>query len=159
VAGGAEGIGAEKGLGAEEVGEEDFFEEVGGGTGVGVADFFEEVEEEAGVEDPEEVEGRTGVGVAGAAGAVIGETSEPSGANGFALPSVPSGVRMMLESCKLLKAGSEKIESSSFMVLTLNKRLRKSPVAEEVPPTFVAPVPELFAPGKEVLAGEDTKLA
>jgi hypothetical protein len=53
-------------------------------------------------------------------------TSTPIGANGFGLPSFPSGTRIILESCKLRNAGSEKIESSNFIWVTLNNKVRNS---------------------------------
>ena len=68
-----------------------------------------------------------------AGGAEEGVVSEPMGAKGFGLPSVPSGVSSILESVKTLKVGSEKIVSSSFMLLTLKSRERKSSESEELP--------------------------
>ncbi len=53
--------------------------------------------------------------------------SLPSGANGFGLPSVPSGVRVMLcVPSKLVKATSERIVSSSFIFLTERSKVKKS---------------------------------
>ena len=52
--------------------------------------------------------------------------SVPRGANGFGLPSFPSGVSVMLESRKLSNALSVKIASSNLMFLTLKSRVRKS---------------------------------
>ena len=53
------------------------------------------------------------------------------GANGFSLPSFPVGISKILELCKLTKAVSEKMESSSFMLLTLNNTERKFSEREE----------------------------
>jgi hypothetical protein len=55
------------------------------------------------------------------------------GAKGFGLPSVSLavGISKMLESCKLRKAESEKIESFSLMFLTFKSTERKSlPISE-----------------------------
>ena len=61
----------------------------------------------------------------------VGSTSVPIGANGFGLPWVPSGVRVMLESRSVLKAESEKIVSSNLIFLTFKRTVKKSaPVAE-----------------------------
>jgi len=57
--------------------------------------------------------------------------SLPRGAKGFGRPSVPSGIRVMLESRKLANATPEKIESSSFIFLTERSRVRKSLVTKE----------------------------
>ncbi len=81
--------------------------------------------------------------------------SAPNGAKGFGLPSVPSGIRVMLESCKLVKAILEKIESSNFIFLTLNSKERKSLAIKEsgVPVSLLT-----LVVGLGVLA-EETKLA
>lgn len=47
------------------------------------------------------------------------------------LPSFPSGVRMILESCKEPNAPSEKIASFNFIFLTLKSKERKSLAIEE----------------------------
>jgi hypothetical protein len=57
--------------------------------------------------------------------------STPSGANGFGLPSVPSGISVILESCRLINALSEKTASSSFIFLTLKSKVKKSLATEE----------------------------
>jgi len=85
--------------------------------------------------------------------------SLPNWANGFGLPSVPSGISVMLESRKLLKAGSEKIESSNVIFLTLDNKARKSSltVAEISFGIFaVAGEPSIF--GRAVPDGEETRL-
>jgi hypothetical protein len=63
----------------------------------------------------------------------VGVISYPIEAKGFGLPSCSAvrGVSEMLESCKLVKAGLEKMESSNFMLLTLNKTERKLLAMEE----------------------------
>ena len=59
------------------------------------------------------------------------ETSEPIGANGLGLPSVPSEISKIEESCKLRNAGSEKMESSSFILFIFKRIDKKSlPIAE-----------------------------
>ena len=60
--------------------------------------------------------------------AVTTTASTPNGAKGFGRPSFPSGVSIMLESCLLIliKALSEKIESSNFILLTLKSKAKKS---------------------------------
>jgi hypothetical protein len=55
-----------------------------------------------------------------------GVASEPKGANGFGLPSVPSGVSKILESNKEEKAGLLKIVSFNFMFLTFKRTDKKS---------------------------------
>lgn len=77
-----------------------------------------------------------GGGVVGAVGiegvtievstAGIATFSFPIGANGFGLPSLPSGTSTILESCKLVNALSEKIASFNFILLTLNNNTRNS---------------------------------
>ena len=52
--------------------------------------------------------------------------STPNGANGLGLPSLPSGINTILESCRELKAGSFNIESFNLIVWTFNKELRNS---------------------------------
>jgi len=92
-------------------------------------------------------------------GVVVAEVTTsptPKRANGFGLPIVASGVSTILESCKLTKAGSEKMESSNFMVLTLNKSVRKFPATAEVPAKLFTSVPE---PEAVVVLEDDTKLA
>ncbi|MCX6751285.1 MAG: hypothetical protein NT161_00755 [Candidatus Nomurabacteria bacterium] len=59
----------------------------------------------------------------GATGVVT--ASEPTGAKGFILPSSPEGVSKILESCKLIKAVSEKMASFNFILLTLNNIERR----------------------------------
>ena len=66
--------------------------------------------------------GITGI-ITGTTGVVT--TSEPIGANGFNLPSSPEGVSKILESCKFINAGSEKIASFNFILLTLNNTERR----------------------------------
>jgi hypothetical protein len=58
-------------------------------------------------------------------------TSAPRGANGFGLPSVPSGVNKILESNKAAKVGSRKSVSSSFMFSTPKSTDKKFWVREE----------------------------
>jgi hypothetical protein len=60
------------------------------------------------------------------------------------LPIVASGIKVILESCKLAKAESEKIESSNLIVLTLSNKVRK----------FWATPSEEFAVVSEPLSGE-----
>jgi len=88
--------------------------------------------------------------VAGAVGAA-GTTSLPNWANGFGRPVVTSGTSTMLESCRLLKAWSEKMESFNFICLTLNNNLRKSSVINGAPSALVEVV--------VVMGVEETKLA
>lgn len=95
----------------------------------------------------------------GAQVGVIGvvTTSCPSGANGFGLPSVLSRVREMLESCKLIKAGSEKMLSSIFICWTLSRSDKKSCVTKTEAGVFAAAVvPSMF--GRVVLLVVETKL-
>ena len=63
-----------------------------------------------------------GVGVVGAGA----ETSVPIGANGFGLPSLPSAVRVILESRNVSKATSAKIESSNLILFILKSTFRNS---------------------------------
>lgn len=85
------------------------------------------------------------VTVAGALGGVAGAfvfvfglftvgagSSIPNGANGFGLPSFPSGIRTMLESRKLANTLLEKIASSNFILLTLKSRVKKSRASKEL---------------------------
>jgi hypothetical protein len=72
-----------------------------------VADVDPEVEAEAEVPDVEDV-------------------SDPIGAKGFGLPSVPSGVRVMLESIKEVNAGSANIASFSLIFLTFKRSDKNS---------------------------------
>ena len=71
--------------------------------------------------------------VAGGAGGIGGALSTPIGANGLFLPSLPSGVSVMLESCKELKTLPLKIVSSSCMFLTERSRLKKLLASIESP--------------------------
>jgi hypothetical protein len=102
--------------------------DVGVDTDAGVVEVEVEVEVEA------ESEAETGATesdvVVGATGVaefveVVEISPTPNCAKGFCLPIVASGVSVILESCKLAKAGSEKIESSNFIVLTLSNKVRK----------------------------------
>ena len=79
--------------------------------------------------------------------------SLPSGANGFGRPSVPSGVRVMPESCRELKALSEKMASFNFIFLTFKRRVKNPSVIEESPFPVIAPE-EVSVEGKE-----ETKIA
>lgn len=90
-------------------------------------------------------------------GAVI--LSLPNWANGFNLPSVPSGVSTILESRKLLKTGSDKIASFNFIFLTFNNSVRKFLGTKEFPLGTLVPAPESFTFGNEVPDGEEIKLA
>lgn len=49
----------------------------------------------------------------------------PNCANGLVRPIVASGTSVILESCKLVKAGSENISTSNLMFLTLSSVFRK----------------------------------
>ena len=83
------------------------------------------------------------VGVVDSGGVVDGgETtiSTPIGANGFGLPSFPSGTRTMLESRKELNALVEKIASFNLIPLTLKRRVRNSCAITEVSPEVVVVV-------------------
>ncbi len=65
----------------------------------------------------------------GAGGVEVGAAatlSVPITENGFALPSVPSATRVMLESCRLANSGVESIASFNFILFTLKSRVRKS---------------------------------
>ena len=65
-------------------------------------------------------------------GILIGSSvSTPIGANGLDLPSLPSGIRVILESFRLIKATSEKIASFNLMFLTFKSKDRKSPPTKE----------------------------
>ena len=93
--------------------------------------------------------------VAGLEGFVGVTTSVPNWANGFGRPWVPSGASTIVESCRLAKAGSEKILSSNFILLTLSRSARKFWAIEEF-----AVAPEV-AVADEVLVptgAEDTKV-
>ena len=85
-------------------------------------------------------------------------TSLPSGANGFILPSLPSGISTILESCKLINAGSEKIVSFNFIFVTFRSKFRKSLVIEEL--FSVADAPATGVPVADVtpLGEEETKV-
>jgi hypothetical protein len=83
--------------------------------------------------------------------------SVPNWAKGFDLPSVPSAVSTILESCKLLNASSEKIASSNFIFLTFNNRLRKSFATRVSFGVFVF-IPEVFISGSGVVDDDETKL-
>jgi hypothetical protein len=74
------------------------------------------------------------------AGAGEDVSPTPIGANGLGLPCVPSGVSIILESCKELKAGSEKIESFSVILLTFKSSVRKSCVMAEFASVVLFPV-------------------
>lgn len=103
----------------------------------------------------EEVVGGVTVEVAGGVvGVIVGvtTTSEPRGANGFGLPSVPLLISSILESCKVLKAESEKIASSSFIVFTFRRTVRNS--LPEIPEEVLVPlVLAVFASGEVPDAG------
>jgi hypothetical protein len=103
------------------------------------------------------VAGVLGVGMGTGVEAGVETLVVPNWAKGFGLPIVTSGIKTMLESCNPIKAGLEKIESSNFIVLTLNNKVRKLCATEELSPIAPAPAPELF-----VLVGvtppDDTKL-
>jgi hypothetical protein len=59
---------------------------------------------------------------------VVSMSSKPIAANGFTLPSFPSGISIILESCKLTNTLSEKIALFNFIFLTFKSRFRKSAV-------------------------------
>ena len=80
------------------------------------------------------------VGTVGAAG--IEALPAPKAANGFGLPSLPSGVSIMLESRKELKALSEKIASSSLIFFTERSSLKKSPATEGFSPSSCVTSPD-----------------
>ena len=75
-----------------------------------------------------------GTRVVGALGAGAGDEmiSDPMGAKGFGLPSLPSGTSTILESRRVKKAGSEKIESSNLILLMFKSRERKSRARAEL---------------------------
>lgn len=85
--------------------------------------------EEGGVEA---AGGRGAGAVDGGAGGGGGRGSEPIGAKGLLLPSLPSGTRVMLESCREKKALSAKIASSNFILFTERSRVRKSLAIKEL---------------------------
>ncbi|MDO8659290.1 MAG: hypothetical protein Q7K54_01690 [Candidatus Parcubacteria bacterium] len=76
-------------------------------------------------------------GIAGMAGMADTTLSTPSGANGFGLPSVPSGISKILESCKFINALSDKMASSNFIFLTLRSKFKKSLATEDPSPEAV----------------------
>lgn len=89
----------------------------------------------------------------------VATSPTPNWAKGFGLPVVASGTSTILESCKLVKAWSEKIESSNFIVLTLNNNVRKFPETEEAPSKVFVFIPEPSATGNVVVVlEEETKL-
>lgn len=93
-----------------------------------------------------------GTGVVGAGG--VAKASLPNCAKGFGRPSLPSGIKGTLESCKLLKATSEKTASFSFIFLTFNKSAKKSLATTEVGLSASPVAPVLSKLGSEALEVE-----
>ena len=87
---------------------------------------------------------------------LVDTASLPNWAKGFGLPSLPSGVSVILESRKLLNATSDKIELSSFILLTLNSNERKSSAVIEVTPSVLGVEPSALG---EVAGADETRLA
>ena len=101
-------------------------------------------------------------------GTVVGETGEvgvvgivtaslPNFANGFGLPSFPSGISTILESRKVRNAGSDKIASSNFIFLTFNNRARKSLATKGATTCELVEEPPMS--GNVVVDGDTTKFS